>query len=92
MTREEALALMKEPPHMEQGLLEFYKKRLNLSDEEFDRLMNLPKKHYSEFKTYKKTFEIMRPFFYLMAKWKLIPWSFYIKYTLPDASVTEDER
>ncbi len=83
MTREEALELMKEPPHIEDGLLEFYKKRLNLSDEEFDRLMNLPKKHYTDFKTYKKTFEHMRPFFYLMAKWNLIPWSFYIKYTLP---------
>ncbi|KZN40506.1 N-acetyl sugar amidotransferase [Pseudoalteromonas luteoviolacea] len=83
MTREEALALMKEEPHIEDGLLEFYKKRLNLSDEEFDRLMSLPKKHYTDFKTYKKTFERMRPFFYLMAKWKLIPWSFYIKYTLP---------
>jgi N-acetyl sugar amidotransferase len=84
MSREEALELMKEPPHIEEGLVEYYKKRLNLSDEEFDRLMNLPKKHYSDFKTYKKTFERMRPFFYLMAKWNLIPWSFYIKYTIPD--------
>jgi len=83
MTREEALELMKEEPHIEDGLLEFYKKRLNLSDPEFERLMNLPKKHYTDFKTYKKTFERMRPFFYLMAKWKRIPWSFYIKYTLP---------
>lgn len=89
MTREQALALMKEEPHIEEGLLEFYKKRLNLSDEEFDRLMNLPKKHYTDFKTYKKTFERMRPFFYLMAKWKLIPWSFYIKYTLPHSVETK---
>ena len=84
MSREEALELMKEPPHIEEGLVEYYKKRLNLSDREFDRLMSLPKKHYSDFKTYKKTFERMRPFFYLMAKWNLIPWSFYIKYTIPD--------
>jgi N-acetyl sugar amidotransferase len=84
MSREEALELMKEPPHIEEGLLEYYKKRLNLSDEQFDRLMTLPKKHYSDFKTYKKTFERMRPFFLLMAKWNLIPWSFYIKYTIPD--------
>lgn len=83
MSREEALELMKEEPHIEEGLLDFYKKRLNLSDEDFERLMSLPKKHYTDFKTYKKTFERMRPFFYLMAKWKLIPWSFYIKYTLP---------
>ncbi|RNF48800.1 N-acetyl sugar amidotransferase [Marinomonas hwangdonensis] len=83
MTREEALSLMKKEPHIEDGLVEYYKKRLNLSDEEFEHLMNLPKKYYTDFKTYKKTFERMRPFFYLMAMWKLIPWSFYIKYTLP---------
>lgn len=89
MSREEALDLMKEQPHIEDGLVEYYKKRLNLSDQEFDRLMNLPKKHYSDFKTYKKTFERMRPFFYLMAKWNFIPWSFYIKYTLPDPKSAE---
>ncbi|WP_159656069.1 N-acetyl sugar amidotransferase [Vibrio atypicus] len=84
MTREEALALMKEEPHIEDGLLEYYKKRLNLNDEEFEALMTQPKKYYTDFKNYKKTFELMRPFFYLMAKKGLIPWSFYIKYTLPN--------
>lgn len=83
MTREEALELMSETPHLEEGLLEYYKKRLNLSDEQFNKLMTQPKKYYTDFKNYKKTFERMRPFFYLMAKAGLIPWSFYIKYTLP---------
>lgn len=87
MTRDEALELMKKPPYLEEGILTYYKKRLKLSDQEFDRLMNLPKKYYYEFKTYKKTFERMRPFFYIMAKRKLIPWSFYIKYTLPHVVV-----
>ena len=31
MSRDEALALMEEPPHLEQGLLEYYKKRLGLT-------------------------------------------------------------
>lgn len=83
MTREKALELMAESPHIEEGLLEYYKKRLNLSDSQFDKLMTMPKKYYTDFKTYKRTFEKMRPFFYLMAKAELIPWSFYIKYTLP---------
>ncbi|MBU2704612.1 N-acetyl sugar amidotransferase [Zooshikella marina] len=83
MTREEALSLMEQEPHMEQGLLDYYKKRLNLSDDDFTNLMHLPKKNYTDFKTYKKTFEKLRPFFYLMAKFDLIPWSFYIKYTKP---------
>jgi hypothetical protein len=91
MTREEALQLMKEEPHIEPGLVEYYKKRLNLSDEEFERLMTQPKKYYTDFKNYKKTFERMRPFFYLMAKASLIPWSFYIKYTLPHEVIKDQE-
>ena len=87
MVREDALELMKEEPHIEPGLVEYYKNRLNLSDKEFERLMTQPKKHYTDFKNYKKTFERMRPFFYLMAKASLIPWSFYIKYTLPEKDV-----
>ncbi|HAS6349106.1 TPA: N-acetyl sugar amidotransferase [Vibrio vulnificus] len=91
MTREEALELMKEDPHIEDGLLEYYKKRLNLSDEEFEKLMTQPKKYYTDFKNYKKTFERMRPFFYVMAKAGLIPWSFYIKYTLPHEVIKDKE-
>ena len=83
MTRGEALELMSETPHLEKGLLDYYKKRLNLSDEQFNELMTQPKRYYTDFKNYKRTFERMRPFFYIMAKSGLIPWSFYIKYTLP---------
>jgi len=90
MSREEALSLMDEDPHMEQGLLEYVKKRLRLSETEFDELMNLPKQYYVDFKNYKKTFERMRPFFYLMAKWELIPWSFYIKYTIPHEVIRDN--
>lgn len=91
MTREEALALMNEEPHIEEGLVEYYKKRLGLSDAEFDKLMTQPKKYYTDFKNYKKTFERMRPFFYMMAKAGLIPWSFYMKYTLPHEVIKDEE-
>lgn len=89
MTREEALALMEEEPHMEEGLLDYVIKRLNLTREEFDALMKLPKRYYVDFKNYKRTFERMRPFFHTMARWDLIPWSFYIKYTLPHEVVRD---
>lgn len=81
MTREEALRLMGEPPHIEAGLVDFVKKRLGFSEDEFERLMTMPKKTYRDYVTYKKTFERMRPFFWLMYKMDLIPKSFYIKYT-----------
>ena len=82
MTREEALQLMDEPPHIESDLVEFTKKRLGFSDAEFNHLMNLPKKTYRDYKTYKKTFERLRPFFWLMYKLELVPKSFYMKYTV----------
>lgn len=81
MTRDEGLAHMTSPPPMEDDLVELVKKRLGFTDEAFEHLMNLPKKTYRDFKTYKRTFERMRPFFWLLAEMDLIPKSFYIKYT-----------
>jgi len=82
MTREEALKLMQEPPHIEEDLVDYVKKRLGFSDQEFERLMTLPKKTYKDYKTYKRTFELLRPFFWLMYKLELVPKSFYMKYTV----------
>jgi N-acetyl sugar amidotransferase len=82
MTREEALALMKEAPHIEPDLVDFVKKRLGYSDQEFEALMNLPRKTYKDYKTYKQTFERLRPFFWLMYKLELVPKSFYMKFTV----------
>lgn len=81
MTQADALARLKEDPYLEPELLEYVKKRLGYSDAEFERVMNLPKKSYRDYPTYKKTFERMRPFFYIMAKMNLVPMSFYLKYT-----------
>jgi hypothetical protein len=85
MTREEGLRLMLEPPHMEEELLTLVRKRLGLSDEEFDRLMNLPRRSYKDYPTYKRTFERMRPFFWVMYRMDLVPKSFYMKYTARQA-------
>ncbi len=81
ITREEALRRYAEPPHMEDDLLEYFKKRLNLTDEEFESVMKGPIKSFRDYPTYKSLFEKLRPFFYVMAKMNLVPMSFYIKYT-----------
>jgi N-acetyl sugar amidotransferase len=82
LDRGEALRLMAEPPTVDLGLIELVKKRLGLSDQEFERLMTMPKHTYKEFKTYKQTFERLRWFFWLMYKMDLVPKSFYMKYTV----------
>lgn len=83
ITRDQALAEISEPQPYDPELIELVKKRLGYSDGEFDRLMTLPKRTYREFKTYKTTFERLRPLFYLLYKMNRIPKTFYIKYTAP---------
>lgn len=80
MRREDALRAYQESPHLEQELLEYFKKRLGLTDSEFERIMNLPPKSFRDYPTYKRTFERLRPLFYVLAKSNLVPMSFYVKY------------
>ena len=81
MTREEGLEQMKLPLKHDPELIDMIKKRLCFSDDEFERVMTQPVKTFKDFKTYKRTFERMRPFFWLMYKLNLVPKSFYMKYT-----------
>ena len=68
-------------PYIEDDLLIYVKKRLNLTDEEFGEIMNLPNRRYTEFPTYKKRFKRLKPLFYILMKCNLVAESFYIKYT-----------
>lgn len=81
MTREEGMKLMHKPPYLEPELLEYVKKRLGFSEQEFERLMTMPLRTFREYTTYKKTFERLRPFFWVMYKLNRVPYSFYLKYT-----------
>jgi N-acetyl sugar amidotransferase len=81
MSREEGLELIAQPPVVDPEVVELVKKRLRFSDAEFERVMTQPKHNYTEFKTYKPTFERLRPLFYVMYKANLVPKSFYVKYT-----------
>jgi N-acetyl sugar amidotransferase len=83
ITREQGLEMLSQPQEHDPELLEMVKKRLGFSDEEFEQLMNLPRRTYRDFKTYKPTFERMRPFWWLMYKLNRVPKSFYIKFCFP---------
>ena len=71
------------PPYIEKDLLEYFKKRLELSDEEYEKIMARKPKSWTEYPTYKKTFELLRPLFKILAKANLVPMSFYLKYCFP---------
>lgn len=83
LSRSEAWAEYNTPPVIEEELVSYFKKRLNLSDELYDRVMQSPAKSWTEFPTYKETFERCRPLFYALAKANLVPMSFYLKYCFP---------
>jgi N-acetyl sugar amidotransferase len=81
MNREDALSEIQIPVPYEEDIIEEIKKRLDLTDKEYEEVLNLPKKNYRDYETYHSSFRRMRPFFWLMYKADLIPKSFYMKYT-----------
>lgn len=84
LPRAAALAELDKPFHMEQNLLDYVKERLEIDDAQLETWLHQGRKTYRDYPNYKKTFERMRPFFWIMAKLNLIPYSFYAKYTAPD--------
>jgi len=83
MDREEALKIYAEPPYVEPELVSYFKKRMGLTDAEYEAYLHAPKKFFWDYKTYKKTFERLRPLFYVLYKSHLVPKSFYMKFCFP---------
>lgn len=83
MDREEGIKEYVSDPYIEPELINYFKKRLGLTEEQFEAAMKAPKKNYKNFQTYKKRFERFRPLFYALAKAHLVPMSFYLKYCFP---------
>jgi N-acetyl sugar amidotransferase len=92
LTREQGLEFIQEVQPYDPELLAMVKKRLGFTDEEFEQVMNLPKRTYRDFRTYKQTFERLRWFFWLLYKLNRVPKSFYIKYTAPDPAPARQNR
>ncbi len=80
MKREEALVKIEEEKPFDTDILDEIKKRVGFSDSDFDAIMNAKPLHYTHYKTYKKTFEKLRPFFYSLYKTGYVTKSFYTKY------------
>jgi hypothetical protein len=83
ITREKAWKEYNTEPRIERELLDYVRKRLDLSEEEYRRIMSEAPRSWQEFPTYKRRFEVLRPLFYSLAKANLVPMSFYLKYCFP---------
>lgn len=64
----------------QQELIEIFQKRLGFSEQEFQSIMNDVPRNWTEFPTYKRTFEVLRPLFFLLLKLEIIPETFFMKY------------
>jgi imidazoleglycerol phosphate synthase cyclase subunit len=80
LDREEAKTRFFAPRYPDPDLIALVKKRLDLSEVEFDALMTMPKKSYRDYPTYKQKFERLRPLFWLLYKANRVPKSFYVKF------------
>ena len=83
ISRQSALNIYNSKIQPDIELVNYVKKRLNLSDEEYKSTMKGKKSNFRDFKTYKKWFEILRPLFYILSKKNMVPKSFYLKYCYP---------
>lgn len=83
ISREEAWARYNSPRTIEADLLDYFKRRLGLTDADYERLMSAPTRSWTEYPTYKQRFERLRPLFAVLARANLVPMSFYLKYCFP---------
>ena len=83
ISQDEALKIYATPPHLEYELIDYFKKRLSLTDEEFVKQLSSKPRSFVDYPTYKKRFERLRPLFYLLYKSNLVYKSFYKKFCFP---------
>lgn len=83
-TRDEAIADLALPIVEDPQILALVRRRLGFTEAELEAALDLPRRHYSDFPTYKPWFERMRPLFWALYKADRVPKSFYMKFTHPD--------
>ena len=80
MSRAEALTKITEVKPFDNDILEEILKRTGLSEAEWKMIMADKPLHFTHYKTYKKKFERLRPFFWILYKAGYVTKSFYTKY------------
>lgn len=90
LAREDAKAEWDTGPVVDPELLSMVKKRFGYSENRWEELMDAPHRHYTDYPTYKKTFERLRPLFWILYKLNRVPKTFYVKFCQPRSIVGSD--
>ena len=80
LTRAEAGAEYDLDPVVDPELLAMVKKRLGYSEARWEELMGAPRRHYTDYPTYKTTFVRLRFLFWILYKLDRVPKTFYVKF------------
>ncbi len=80
MTREEALEEVSHPYPVEDGIVDYTKNKLELSDEDFDAIMKAPNKSFLDYKTYYPLIQLLRNPIKIACYLNIFPHIFYLKY------------
>lgn len=80
-TRENALKEIENNPyHFEQEVVDYAIGKLGLSKNEFEQIMNLPKKSFNDYPTYFPVIKALKPLIKLASDFNLIPRLLYFKF------------
>jgi N-acetyl sugar amidotransferase len=80
MTRDEALEKIQDPKPFDTAILDEVKTRLGFTDAQYEQIMDLERKTFRDYATYKETFRRLRPLFYVLYKKGYVTKSFYHKF------------
>jgi len=80
MDRDDALEKIKNPIEIESDIIDEVKRRLHLTDEQFNEILKMPIKTYSDYETYHDYFRRNKDMFKKLLDDGMIPETFYKKY------------
>lgn len=83
ISRSEGFAAYQEEIVEDAQLNRYVCERLGISMSELDAYLQGEARSWRDFKTYKKSFEFLRPLFFILSKLNRVPPSFYSKYCFP---------
>ena len=83
ISRDEGIKIYSKPPKLDSNILDYTLDRLGLNQKEFKKIMTSENKNWYDYSSSKKTFELLRPLFFILSKYNLVPKSFYLKYCFP---------
>ena len=83
LKRNDAWNTYSSAPEFDEDIVDYFQKRIQITQTEYENVMNETPKSWMDYPTYKRRFELLRPLFSVLADAELVPRSFYLKYCFP---------